>query len=281
MCFQGRQRCSSIRGPSRAGRVSVQWNPDVRRVCAKPPHLCPTLCDPVACSPPGSSVPGILQAWILAWVAVPSSGGSSRHRAGTHTSCIGRRSLCHQHLLGGPEVQLYRQILSCQAPSVDDVWGSQSHLFGPRSVSATAGVPISNSPLPERALLQLCPESLCNMGYGADLGVLRPWCKPVSTCEEGACEPMTHGQPSTTGGKSWRANTRPPISVSTVLGSTVTDSSRSSGNEPAFPTSQTCVGFSSSPFSLCLSPASQLHSPPSSCSDSGLGWTQLRFLLKI
>ena len=113
--------------------------------------------------------------------------------------------------------------------------------------------------------------ALCNMCYEADLGVLRPWCKPVSTCEEGACDPMTHGQPSTTGGKSWRANARPPISVSTVLGSTVTDSSRSSGNEPAFPTSQTCVGFSSSPFSLCLSPASQLHSPPSSCSDSGFG----------
>ena len=203
---------------------------------------------------------------------MPSSGGSSRHRAGTHTSCIGRRSLYHQPLLGSPEVRLYRQILSCQAPSVDDVWVSLSHLFGPRSVSATAVVPISNSLLTERVLLQLCPESLCNMCCGADLGVLRPLCKPASMCEEGACDPMTHGQPSTTGGKSWRANARPPISVSTVLGSTVTDSSRSSGNEPAFPTtSQTCVGFSSSPFSLCLSPASQLHSPPSSCSDSGLG----------
>ena len=35
---------------------------------------CPTLCDPVDCSPPGSSVHGILQARILGWVALPSPG---------------------------------------------------------------------------------------------------------------------------------------------------------------------------------------------------------------
>ena len=33
---------------------------------------CLTLCDPVDCSPPGSSVHGILQARILTWVAMPS-----------------------------------------------------------------------------------------------------------------------------------------------------------------------------------------------------------------
>ena len=41
---------------------------------------CPTLCDPMGCSPPGSSVHGILQARILEWVAMPSSRGSSRPR---------------------------------------------------------------------------------------------------------------------------------------------------------------------------------------------------------
>ena len=35
---------------------------------------CPTLCEPVDCSPPGSSVHGILQARILEWVAIPSPG---------------------------------------------------------------------------------------------------------------------------------------------------------------------------------------------------------------
>ena len=38
---------------------------------------CLTLRDPMDCSPPGSSVLGILQARILEWVAMPSSRGSS------------------------------------------------------------------------------------------------------------------------------------------------------------------------------------------------------------
>ena len=47
-------------------------------VCAhaKSPQLCSTLCDPMDCSPPGSSVHGILQARILEWVTMPSSGSS-------------------------------------------------------------------------------------------------------------------------------------------------------------------------------------------------------------
>ena len=36
-------------------------------------QLCPTLCDPLDCSPPGSSVHGILQARILEWVAISFS----------------------------------------------------------------------------------------------------------------------------------------------------------------------------------------------------------------
>ena len=36
-------------------------------------QLCPTLCDPIDGSPPGSSVPGILQARTLEWVAIPFS----------------------------------------------------------------------------------------------------------------------------------------------------------------------------------------------------------------
>ena len=41
---------------------------------------CPTLCDPMDCSPPGSSVYGILQARVLEWVAISFSRGSSRPR---------------------------------------------------------------------------------------------------------------------------------------------------------------------------------------------------------
>ena len=36
---------------------------------------CPTLCGPVDCNPPGSSVHGILEARILEWVAIPFSRG--------------------------------------------------------------------------------------------------------------------------------------------------------------------------------------------------------------
>ena len=53
-------------------------------------QLCPTLCDPVDCSPPGF-VYGILQARILEWVSIPFSRGSSRPRDQTQFSCIAGR----------------------------------------------------------------------------------------------------------------------------------------------------------------------------------------------
>ena len=40
---------------------------------AKPLQSCPTLCDPIGDSPPGSPVPGILQARTLEWVAISFS----------------------------------------------------------------------------------------------------------------------------------------------------------------------------------------------------------------
>ena len=40
---------------------------------AKSPQSCPTLCNPMDRSPPGSPVPGILQARTLEWVAVSFS----------------------------------------------------------------------------------------------------------------------------------------------------------------------------------------------------------------
>ena len=40
---------------------------------AKLPQSCPTLCDPIDGSPPGSPIPGILQARTLEWVAISFS----------------------------------------------------------------------------------------------------------------------------------------------------------------------------------------------------------------
>ena len=53
---------------------------------------CPTLCDPVDCSLPGSSIHGILQARVLEWVAISFSRGS-RPRDQTRVSCIAGRCL--------------------------------------------------------------------------------------------------------------------------------------------------------------------------------------------
>ena len=55
---------------------------------------CPTLCNLMDYSPPGSSVHGILQARILEWVATPSSRGSSEPG-------IEPRSLISPALAGG------------------------------------------------------------------------------------------------------------------------------------------------------------------------------------
>ena len=46
----------------------------------KAAQSCPTLCNPLDCSLPGSSVHGILQARILEWVTIPFSRGSSQPR---------------------------------------------------------------------------------------------------------------------------------------------------------------------------------------------------------
>ena len=47
-----------------------------------------TLCNPMDCSPPGSSVHGIIPAGILEWVAISSSRKSSQPRDQTHVSCL-------------------------------------------------------------------------------------------------------------------------------------------------------------------------------------------------
>ena len=52
---------------------------------------CPTLCNPMDCSPPGSSVHEIFQARILEWVAISFSRESSHPRDRTRVSCTAGR----------------------------------------------------------------------------------------------------------------------------------------------------------------------------------------------
>ena len=65
---------------------------------------CLTLCDPMDCSPLGSSVHGILQARILEWVAMFSSRVSSQPRDKTRISCVSciSRWVLYQSHLGRP-----------------------------------------------------------------------------------------------------------------------------------------------------------------------------------
>ena len=63
------------------------WNIHSVAVLSLVAQLCLTLCDPMgSCSPPGSSVQGILQASIPEWAAFPFSRGSPQPRDGTQVS---------------------------------------------------------------------------------------------------------------------------------------------------------------------------------------------------
>ena len=64
--------------------MKCPWSKEVR--WSELAQSCPTLCNPMDCSPPGSSFYGILQARILEWVATPFSRRSSQPRDGTQVS---------------------------------------------------------------------------------------------------------------------------------------------------------------------------------------------------
>ena len=78
---------------------------------------CPTLCNPMDCCPPGSSIHGVLQARMLKWVVMQSSRGASRPKDWTRISlvcCTCRRVLCHCTTWEAP--QSYRRPPSFGCP---------------------------------------------------------------------------------------------------------------------------------------------------------------------
>ena len=91
---------------TKTGTVTPEYSksdpsyPEPTLLCAQ---SCPTLCSPMDCSPPGSSVHGIFQATILAWVAIPFSRGSSWSRDRTRLSCTAGRFFTTKSL-GKPQV---------------------------------------------------------------------------------------------------------------------------------------------------------------------------------
>ena len=85
---------ASPEAPASAGRFFITRATWETLVCAKSLQSYLTLCNPMDCHPPGSSVHSILQASILEWVALTSSKGSSWPNDWNHfsdVSCISRQ----------------------------------------------------------------------------------------------------------------------------------------------------------------------------------------------
>ena len=74
----------------------MKYNKNFRTsCCCLGAKSCQTLCNPMYCSPPGSSVHRISQARLQERVAISFSRGSSQNRDWTHVFCIGRWILYH------------------------------------------------------------------------------------------------------------------------------------------------------------------------------------------
>ena len=76
------------------GRSKIQKVTDIEdtmmsaAAAAKSLQLCPTLCDPIDGSPPGSAAPGILQARTLEWGAISFSSAGKRKVEVKSLSCV-------------------------------------------------------------------------------------------------------------------------------------------------------------------------------------------------
>ena len=112
---------------------------------AKSLQSCPTLCDPIDGSPPGSSVPGILQARILEWVAISFSSAWKWK--------VKVKSFSHARLFVTPWTAAY-QAPPSMGISRQEYW---------------SGGPLPSAMLCYAKLLQSCP-TLCNPIDGSPRG---------------------------------------------------------------------------------------------------------------
>ena len=93
---------------------------------AKLLQSCPTLCDPIDGSPLGSSVPGILQARILKWVAISFSNAWNWK--------VKVKSLSHARLLATPWTAAH------QTPSIHGIFQARVLELGAIAYSQSIGV---------------------------------------------------------------------------------------------------------------------------------------------
>ena len=112
--------------------VAFVCDPSLPAAAAKSLQSCPTLCDPIDSSPLGSSVPGILQARTLEWVAISFSNAWKGK--------VKVKSLSHARLLATPWTGAY------QAPPSRG-FSRQKYWSGVPSSSPPVFLPTLNSPL--------------------------------------------------------------------------------------------------------------------------------------
>ena len=133
-----------------AGRFFTNWAiimGEAKYVCMGA-QSCLTLCDPMDCSPPVSSVHGILQTRILKWVAISHFRGSSQDW--TYISSVSCRNIIHQHdhrrFVTTPGIHIAHKTKEIHGPQTDASLSSQKSgsldMTTPGVILAT---PISNS----------------------------------------------------------------------------------------------------------------------------------------
>ena len=83
---------------------------------------CLTLCETMDCSLRGFSVHGVFQAWVLEWIAISFSRGSSRLRDQTQVSCIAGRYLTLWATRESPEPIQLSSIPSLQVSTTGEDW---------------------------------------------------------------------------------------------------------------------------------------------------------------
>ena len=127
------------------------------RVCVSCSVVSDSFYDPMDCSPPGSSVFGILQARILEWVAFPFSRGSSWPRDWTRISCV-EGKFCT--IWATREASLWHICFPTSGMS-------STHLIGLTTFSYPSALS------PQRSLSSLSSSHRCPTSW-AKLGILSP-----------------------------------------------------------------------------------------------------------
>ena len=126
-------------------------------VCVLAAQSCPTLCDPMDCSPPGFSVHGILQARIQEWIAIPFSRGTFPPRDQILVSCITGRFFT---IWATEKSQVYTEPLFEFPQSCSKFLLAIYFAYGNVSFHVTLSIHFTlSSPLPNvhMSILYVCP----------------------------------------------------------------------------------------------------------------------------